>query len=197
MVMDPQQQSQNPYGFIMDTDHKQKSPLFSMGSSPKSKIIFAVLAVIFLLVLYTIVSRVFLNKTDKYDVLISVRAQQQEVIRIATLGLTDAKDDTTINYTQTILSSVSSDQAQVAAIMQKAGMKINKETLAARKNPKTDAALAEAEKNNTYDDTLTAVLQAQMKIYQKDLSSAYDVLSSNQAKVTVQVAHKSAALVLQ
>jgi len=196
MVMDPQQPN-NPYGFIMESPHKHGGNGSLFGNSPKSKILFAILGLIFVLFLYTVVSRVFFNKSGRSEALLVVRAEQQKIIYTASQGLKEAKDDSVLNYTQTVLSSVASDQMNIGELLQKAGVKVDKEKSAVTKNSEIDEALSDAKKNNTYDDTLAEMLESQMKTYQKDLSTAYDQLSSTQAKATVQVAYKSASTVLQ
>jgi len=197
MVMDPQQQSHNPYGFIMDADHKPKKSLIPTGGSPKNKIIFAFVGIVFLLVLYMIVSKIFFSNGDVDLALIRVRAQQVEIARVASLGVTNGTSSTTRNYSQTVLSSVSSEGTATGKLMTRAGIKVKPATLAGRKDPSTDVKLKTAIDNNNYDDVLLKTLKAELETYKNDLSQAYNKVSANNAKVLLKGANSNTLVLLQ
>ena len=93
--------------------------------------------------------------------------------------------------------SAQSSQQQIKKSLAARGVKeksLNKQ-LAAGKNSKTDAALEEAEKNNRFDETFKAIMNQQLKDYQKLLNGAYASGSVSEKKVLT-AAFENATLLL-
>ncbi|MGI9028287.1 MAG: hypothetical protein ACR2FM_05625 [Candidatus Saccharimonadales bacterium] len=170
--MPPQQlppQQQNQYDFILNSTPKPpKQPVF--GGSKVARVLVVVVGVVLLIVIGLVVNN-FLNSGSKAQTqqLIEVAKAQTEIIRVSGLVTPQtAKElDTRVFALNTKLSTQGSSQATQTLLTTRGVKKkaLNK-TLAGGKNPKTDAALDEATKNNRFDDTYRTIIGKQLADYQ-------------------------------
>lgn len=190
-------ETQNPYGFILDTDHNRKQKLFNKNGSPKTKILFFGIIILLLLGAYLIISNVFLSKGDAALALINVRAQQEEIIRTATIATEDATSGITKNFALTVLTSVGSDNQSVREILSKANIKVKPIQLAAREDEDLESNLESAKKSGKFDETVTAKLKEQLTVYGTDLSDAYNLVSTDANKLILKSAYDSVTTILK
>ena len=177
--------SQNQYDFIMNPSHPPKRR-FDFHNNLKARI--AVVAVLLILgvIVATVVSS-FLNKDAQAQAqrLTEVAQAQSEIIRVSALPKDKAKKEDTRNFALNAKLSVESSQQEIRKVLAKRGVNektLNKQ-LSASKNAKTDAALDEATKNNRFDETFMAIMNQQLKDYQKLLNGAFASGNSSEKKV--------------
>jgi hypothetical protein len=186
---------ENPYQFIVDTDHNKKKPLVPRGDSKRARIFIVVGGALLLLVAGIIVAALISNAANagKAD-LLKVAQKQAELVRISELGMTRAQGSSAKNLATTVNLSLQSDQATLIASLKSAGVKVSLKELALGKNPKTDTALTTAEQANKFDEVFTETIQTQLLDYQKSLKTAYDKASSTKLKQTLSDQFNTAGL---
>lgn len=183
-----QDQSQDPYNFIMDPNLQQKNRP-AMLQNPKQRIIISIVfVVVVLMVLFIAYS--FIASLGKQDnsALISINAQQNEIIRISDLGLKEAKDPNTKTLVATLKSFVVSDQVDTESYLSKNGTKITPEQAVSKKDSSIDEDLETALQRNNYDEALLASLKDLQSSYKKSLSSALSDSSSTTRKQLLETA---------
>jgi hypothetical protein len=157
---------QNPYDYILNPAKPQKKPFLFGGGKP-NKLVMA-LFVLGVLLLVVIAYSAFVSLTSKsYDAVVGLAQRQEEIIRIADLGLSDANDPSTLTYVSTIRNITLSEQQDTLAFLNKKDVKINEKQLALKKDTSTDKALEAAVQNNTYDQVLLSKLNNELSAYQK------------------------------
>lgn len=186
--MDPQYAPtppQNQFDFLNAQPAKQKKSFLS-SNNPKQKMLISVLFVLAVLIIAIIAVVVFRSLTKKdYSVYKSLVTQQNEIVRIAAVGVTKARDTSVKNYAATIGAVTLTEKNDTLAFARKAGVKINDKDLEAAKDAANDKALATAETNNQYDQKLVELLNSLVIAYQKDIQSAATGVTTKSEKAVV------------
>lgn len=126
------------------------------------------LFVLGVLTIFIVGFTVFNNLTQKnYDSVIDLAARQTEIVRIADLGLANARDPAVLTYVSTIRNVTLSEKVSTQAFLVKKKNKATTKQLLLKKDTSTDQALTTAEQNNTYDQTLLNKLNDLLASYQK------------------------------
>lgn len=189
----------NPYGFILETPHKKKRGIFKPNNNSTASRILFVVGGLFLLVIAASVLSSVLSKGSKDSVqtLTKLAAQQQEIIRIADLGIKGSIDPSLAAYAQTTKSTVQSHQTKVTGVLLRNKIKVTPLMLNAQKNTRIDTALVTASTANRFDtvykDTLTAILTT----YAADLKIDYNSTSTKSNKEIFGTAYNNTALLLK
>ncbi len=187
----------NPYSFLFEESKKSKKSLIPSGNSIKQRILIVLVGVLVLLTVVMLVLSV-LNRssaTAKADLERAAR-QQAEIIRIATIGASKAKDAKTKNLALTTSLSLSSAQAGLLKAVQQNGGKLTTKQLAGAKNATTDALLTNAEKSNTFDSVFSQELKTELTTYKDSLKKAYDSSNSEKIKNTLSAYYDQANVLL-
>jgi hypothetical protein len=162
----------DPYAFFMSPQKPQRPSLLNLGGG-KSKVWLIVGGIVFALILIIIgVSVASSAGKSKTLELLSVVQTQQEIIRVATDGTKNARSTDLQNLANTTVVSLSSDQHQLLAVMQKQGTKVSPKELDLGKNSQTDQALSVAQAANTYDTTFASTMDSELSDYENKLDSA-------------------------
>ena len=190
--MPPQNQS-NRYDFIMAPPPPPKRS-FNFGNSIGARIGVVISGLIVLIILIVIVNSLLGQASNaQTQRLIEVTQAQTELIRVSALG-SKAKDLDTRGLAINTSLSIETSRQQVKKSLVARGMNeksINKQ-MAASKNSKTDAALAEATNNNRFDETFSTIINKPLADYQKLLTTASG--SGNKTEKTVLAAAKENAI---
>ncbi len=133
---------------------KKKKTILPRTDSTKQRIIFVGLGVVVLFIIVSVVVSL-LNSASNQNVvdLQSVAKQQTEIIRVANIGASKAKDSKTSNFALTTSLSLASSQTNTLEALKKAGRKMSPKDLNAGKNTDTDSLLTKAEQANSFDET--------------------------------------------
>lgn len=125
--------------------------------------------------------------------------EQAEIIRIANATKTEksVRDTKTLTLANNVSLSVKSTQVQVIAMLPKKSQKLNDKVLSLKKNPKTDAALASAARNNGFDQAFKAYMKTELTKYQADLRSLRASTTKPQNKLILQNAENGVTLLLK
>ncbi len=179
----------NPYAFLFEEKKKNTKRILPQNSSKKQRFIF-VLVVLGVLAVIVILIMGLLGSAGKQSVAdLQLAAQQQaEIIRVANIGASKAKDTKTNNFALTISLSLASTQSDTLAILKKAGGNTSTKSLNSGKNTTTDTLLTKAEQANNFDEVFTEEITKALKTYQTSLKNAYAGSSSKSTKTTLQKA---------
>lgn len=188
MFMQPQQSTGLPegYDFLQNTP-KPKKRILPGGNSKKERIIIFGGGLALLLILFIIVSSVIgsLNK-PKTELLLTVVQDQQEIIRVAEMGVKKSKGSASLNYSANLLETVKTDQTATIKLL--SGVKLNNKLLGARLNSKTDDKLNSAEQTNKFDEVFLETMHSILTTYQKDLKTAHSQIESKKTRVVLEKA---------
>jgi hypothetical protein len=176
---------QDPYHFIMnppEAPKKGKLPLPQTSSKRGRFIVVAVIALLAMIVV-SIVLSVFSNLSQEgTNDLIELAQRQQEIIRIADIGITKAKSQETQSLAVTTKLAMGSDQQQILNRLAKNKVKLKAAELNLRKSTQTDALLVQADQKNQFDEAFTKTVQSQLINYQQAIKKTYDANNSKSAR---------------
>lgn len=187
--------NQNPYQFIVDSNHQKPRPGSNLGASKQGRL-FIVLGGVLVLLIIGIIFAVFISNASKAGQTEILRATQKqaELVRVSEIGLKLAKGSSAKNLATSVNVSLRSDQTVLLATLKSSGIKVSNKQLVLGKNPKTDALLTSAEQSNKFDEVFVETIQMQLVDYQRTLQSAYQKTDSKKARAELQAQFQSAGL---
>ncbi len=183
--LQPMAAQHNPYDFITNPGKPVKKGLPG-GSSKLGRLIIVGAGAVILIMFGVIVAAVLSSgggavKTDY----VSLVQQQAELIRISGVGADKARQADAKNLAITTQYALTSQQPGILALAKKAGVVVDVKTLAASKDVKTDALLANADQSNQFDEVFIKTLLAELQTYQQNLKKIYDASSTQSTKNTL------------
>lgn len=175
--------SNNPYGFILDTEHQPKKPLLQNRNSLRSRLLIVVGGGVGLVILLVIIlSLANGGKTDNGKLLGDLVAEQAEIVRVADQGANKGIDPSVRAFAEIAKLSVASQQARLTSYLEAHGVKLTPAQIDAKKSESTDTALNQAISNNRFDDVFTETLKSSLQTYSADLKNNYNVASNADSK---------------
>jgi hypothetical protein len=173
------------YDFIMKDKPKGRPNLLPVtpGSSLRNRILVVVAAGVLLIALIAILASFFIRDSKStITEMTEIAKQQQELIRVATLGTQNARTANGMNLAVTAKSTLESDQKATVAYLTSQKQKIDQKTLALGKNSQTDSLLTLAEQTNKFDETFTEIMRSELTKYQAQIKKTHDSATSKKAK---------------
>lgn len=168
-------QPQNPYDFIMDPSQRRQ-PL-KPGSGKNKLVVMIAMGLVMIVVL--LLGFVFITSIGKAnnDDLVSLRAQQTELLRIIELGKKDLTDATLKNKLTSMQLFISSDGKKLDEFLSQRKVEVSKEQIASKKNSDIDSDLEKAKQEGSLDQALLGAVS--------DFSNEYyDTLSESLSNAT-------------
>lgn len=197
---DPNASGPNPYDFLQDKPAGKKTLLPSLpsGNSKKQRTIIAVVVgFIVLLVIGTIFALVFSGAPSNKEELLSLAKQQNEIIRIADIGVQKSRDAQAKNLALIAKLTLTTDQQPLLSALKAQKVKITPKELTASKDSKNDEILNNAVQANKFDDIFIELLQSKLTTYQQSLKKAYDnPATGKKLKDTLDTQYKNASLII-
>jgi len=183
----------------MDTEHQKKKPsLAGGGNTFRSKILLLLGGATVLIIIVILFSSLFLNKgTSNVQLLVDLRAQQLEIIRVSALGLKSATDPDTLAFAETTSLSVNSQQSKLSTYMTSKGVKVTPLQLNAKLDKDTDAALISAQSSNRFNEELIKILKQNLTAYLTSLKEGYKNASNETSKQILSDSYNSTELLLK
>lgn len=199
-IQGSQQPVVDPYAFLNETKHA--SGFNGFGSfrnmSFRAKLIATVGGGIVLIILLLVLKSIFgtshaVNMPSMYQVL----GEQQELINLSTIGSqqTSQSSPTYLNFSATELASASTDQAKLVKLLAANGIKVSTNNYVLQ--PSADAALNQAIQVSNFDPVYASVMQTQLKLYQSDLSNAYNLSTSTLLKSYLRSDYSNSVLLMK
>lgn len=187
--MQPQNPSHDPhskptvspdYGFIMDHGSGKKSSIFSgfgSGSSFKKATLVGG-ALIAVVIVYVMVSSLFLGNKGYQSSFLLVAEQQQEILHFLTATNSGTSDQSKLsaantNLATTLQLAITSSQTDILAYLKSNGYKVNTAALGAKVSTAPDQKLVASQASGTYDLTFDSILTEQLTTYSQYLKAAY------------------------
>lgn len=173
------QPSVDPYAFLNETRKPKK---FSFGSfnglSIQGKLIALGVGLVVLIVLILILKSAFgSSQSVNMPSLYAVLGQEQELINLSTTGSQQSSaSQSYLNFSQTVVASVSSDQNKLLTLLSSNGIKVSSSNFLLQ--PTADAKLTQAIQDSNFDPVYSSVMNTELKLYQTDLSNAYSLTKS-------------------
>lgn len=175
---------QNPYNFIMDTDHKRKKRLVTKPKSFYSRLFWVVggglIAIIAIIGVSSFINSAQNEKTSK---ILSLVSEQQEIIRVADLGVIGSKNSSIQAWAETTKLSVASQQKTLTTYLKKNNVSSEMLAINSKINKNTDASLKTATSDNRFDDAFTTTLKTLLTDYVNNLKNDYDGAGANGKKI--------------
>jgi hypothetical protein len=192
MLMPPQQPGSNPYDFITNPQTPQKKG-FAFGglSKPMKLVLFLGVLVIVFGILAIILSS--LSSENSQD-LMALGTTQTKIIAIADIGTQKGRSTDTKNYAQTLKQSMTTDNNLLKALLAKKKVKLSKKGFAADTS-KTEALLASAEQNNSFDETFKKTTDELIAEYQNELRTAFSDAKSRSEKQVLNELNKTIVVI--
>jgi hypothetical protein len=190
------QPDQDQYNFILNPDigPQKKSPLPSLGT--KQLIILGVAGIFLLgligMLVYSLSNRGPTNKQQ----LISIALEQNELIRVSTIAIKEAKGTQARNLAMTTKLSLRSDQSSLIAALGSQNVKLSSKQLQGGKKTQNDQKLTEATQNNRFDEVYLELIQKALVDYQRNLNAAYKTTVSARLKQTIKAQYQHASLII-
>ncbi|MBA3758716.1 hypothetical protein H0X10_03740 [Candidatus Saccharibacteria bacterium] len=180
------------YDFIFNPNQPTKKSLLPGGGSKKNRIVLIAVGAVALVIIFSVIAGLINNLgKENTDALVSAAKQQQELIRVAEIGVQKSKTQDAKNIAITTKLSLESEQKEMQAAIQAA--KLNpKKVLTGSIDAKTDAALTTAEQNNRFDEEFLKIMTASLTNYQKTVKTAYDNATGKNLKAALTTQYKSA-----
>ena len=163
-------QPQNPYDFIMDPS-KLKQPAGPNNSKNKIVVMIALGLVMITVLVIGFVFITSIGKADNED-LISLRAEQTELLRIMDIGKKDLTDSSLKNRLTSMQAFVSSDGVILDNLLNKRGVSVTKEQLISKKDSDVDDALEKAKQEGSLDAKMLEVVSDISNSYYKTLKDS-------------------------
>jgi hypothetical protein len=188
MVMDSQQSlppTQTPapgnYDFIMNPSQPPKKTRLG-GGSMLQRIALVGGGLVVLMIAVMIFGAVFSGGNGQSQTLISLAAEQQEIVRVSDLGLKTARGNTVRQFALVTKLNMLTDQATLLDRIAKNGTKYKPEQLQTKRNTATDTKLTGTTVGDEYDAALNVVLKERLTAYKQNLKNAYGVTSGTNTK---------------
>lgn len=169
----------DPYAFLNESKHSNSLALNLGNLSGRGKILFAVVAIVVLLVIVVAAKSLFSgNKSFNLPSLTLVLSEQQELSNLANSGIQQSQvmSQTYLNFSYTTLASVTTDQTKLNKLLTYNNVKISSNSYVLQ--PNVDAKLQQAQQTSTFDTVYATVMQQQLGYYKNDLSQAYNLNQS-------------------
>lgn len=199
MVMpSSQEQPTANYDFILSGGQKPRGRLSLPGGSSRTGriIIFGAGLVLLLVISIMFFSLLSSSSRANTDKLISITQQQQEIIRVSTIGIEKARSSATRNLAVTTELSMVSAQKKMLDLLKKRGHKVGLKQLALKQKASTTSALEEAALNNSFDETFTKLINDELTEYRTSVRATYNTSSSKTEKALLDEAFQGAGTLL-
>ncbi len=186
----------NPYEFIINPN--TPSPKRGSLADPFIRRILLVVGGGIALLVVLVIGASLLKPADVITPqLITINAEQKELVRVATASTGTPTDLATKNLAANITTSVGTSQVQTLGYITTHGTKPTSKILITARNATTDQTLATALTTNTYDSALREALTTQLTTYNASLVKAYRSSPGPKLKVILVNSYNTCQLLLK
>ncbi len=188
-----EQKPQSDYDFITNTGQAPKKSLLPSSGSKTSRIVVVAAVALFLIIAIGALFSL-LGNAGKANVaaLEAAALKQNELIRVADIGIKDARTQAAKDIATTTKLSMQSQQPQMLAALETAGRKLGSKELAAGQDRSVDQALTNATQNNRFDEEFLKIIAASLTEYQTIVQRAYEGVQSPRLRESLEVQFNSA-----
>jgi hypothetical protein len=178
--------NQNSYDFIMNPD--QKRPAGPNFAGPQRILMILGLFSVVIVLIIIVFSLVFSSGANNQTNLISVSANQTELIRILEQGVDDVEDPKLKQKFQTLLTTTNSDAQAVTALITAREIEITSLEKKALEDPAIDEEFELALQRRDFDPVFEGAINIAATRYFQSLQAALGSAVSTQEKDTLNLA---------
>lgn len=188
---EPYKQQPTPYDFFLSSGGGA-SPNY--GTSPKKRIMVVAIAAVVLIIIVVVVISLFNNasKSNAQQVLSAVQ-KQQELIRVAELGVSKSKGSEAANLAITAKLALTTSQLQ---LIKAVSGKFSEKELSKAQKVETDERLTKAEQASRFDEVFLEVMHEGLAELETTLQSAHEAASSEKTKQALSNSFDQATILL-
>ena len=178
----------NPYDFIMNSGAPQpKRPIpLKVPAGGKNGFIVKIALIVggaIILLIAILIGSSLLSSDDTNTTDLTALAQtQSEIIRVATQGAQNGRDQATKNFAVNTNLSVSTQQLRIVNYLATKGTKLKSKELGLKESDTTTKQLAQAKATSTFDAAFLQIMQTSLDSYSSDLQKYYESSSSSAVK---------------
>jgi hypothetical protein len=182
----------NPYEFIVSPNTPKHTGSLLGGNKFFMQIGLLVGGVIVVMVLVAVILNALVPTKASTAQLTTIAEQQQELIRVATLGSKQAQGQPAKNFAASVQYGLISGQSQILDYLATHGKKLDTKTLSLKQNSKTDQLLADAASAGNFDSVFTQTIADQLDTYQETVRTTYKASSNDTLKKLLQNEYNAA-----
>ncbi len=167
------QQPTDPFAFLNEQP-KKRSPIPNLinGRSRNQRIIVVAIGAIVLIILVAIFNWILgLNSNFNMGQLNQVMGQEQEIINLASIAISNSTNQSYLNFSYTAIASASTDQSNIIKLLADNGIKANPKNFVLQ--PSADAQLNQAIQSSNFDSSFTPVMMQQLRLYESIVNNEY------------------------
>ncbi|CAN5416444.1 hypothetical protein BH10PAT3_BH10PAT3_0340 [soil metagenome] len=194
----PAPQPNDPYHFILETQHKNKSSLRPSSNSLRSRLLVAVgggAVLVFIIILAT--SIIGGGGKNNAQLLTGLVAEQQEIIRVSDIGIKSSADPDIQSFAETTKLSITTQQNKLITYLSSKNVALTPLMIAADADKTTDAAMDTAIKSNQFDAVFKDTLQKSLATYAVNLKKNYADASNPTSKTLLADSYNTIAVLLK
>lgn len=205
--MQPEQQPYSPpppshtpdYDFIVNPATAPKKSLIPLptGGSILQRAAVVGGGLVILLIIIVIFVSLLSGSGNNTTPLVSIAQQQNELIRIATVGTLQTSDQAAKNFAVASQLSLTTDQQQLLTYLKGQGHKVSSKQLLATKSAKTDSELSAAQAASTFDSTFEQIMQTELTTYVQSLKTTFASTTGSNARKLLNNDYAAAVLLEQ
>jgi hypothetical protein len=187
----------NPYDFIVNPAQPKKTRLLPGGNNPLVKKLAVIVGCVIIVAIVLGVGASLLGgkKTNTAE-LFSLAQTQHEIVRVATLGVSRATDQSAKNLAINTELSVATQQQQLVDFLAKHGRGTKDKELALTQNAATDRQLMQAQQTSTFDLAFAQIMQNQIQAYASTIKHLHATSTSTSAKALLNTDYIQTQLLL-
>ena len=192
-----QPESPNPYGFILNAPHAPKKKLLKPNSLRSRLLLIVGGGLVIILLIVGVSSFITRASQANKSALISLVGEQQEIVRVANLGVVGSTDFIAQSWAETTALSVGSQQSKLTKYLTERKTAILPIVLNAKRDPKTDADFGVATANNRFTEVFDQKLKDSLNTYAQNLKKAYANADGPIIKTILGDSYKSTVILLK
>ena len=112
-----------------------------------------------------------LNSNFNMGQLNQVMGQEQEIINLASIAISNSTNQSYLNFSYTAIASASTDQSNIIKLLADNGIKANPKNFVLQ--PSADAQLNQAIQSSNFDSSFTPVMMQQLRLYESIVNNEY------------------------
>lgn len=159
-------------------------------------IVFSAIIALVLVLFLVVVLAIMNSGSSSTENLVTVARKQNEVIRVADIGVSSAGEEDTRKLATMTKLVVTSDQKKMIDYLATQKKKVSSKDLSVGANSKTDQELEAAESNGRFDEVFSQIILKLLKEYQQTLRIGYEGLGAN-GKQLIDASYENASLILE
>lgn len=183
----PPENSQDPYGFITNSEERSSIRQINFGNTPQQRMIIVGAGMIILIIAFFFLFSLFSRSSNaQKDRLINLAQTQAEIIRVAELADDESSSLDTKALAINTKYTLQSDLEETKESLAKRGVEVEDKSLGLKRDESTDKALEEAAINNQFDEKFAETIQEQLEDYRTMVKEVYQGAADSEKQAVKQ-----------